>query len=245
VTETTTAQAAAATGSRGLLARIMGVLFSPRATYADVAAHPRWLGTFLVVYLISAGAATAFMSSQVGRTAVVDAQITQMESYGRPMNQQQIDRLETMSKYYAYAAPATQLVSLSIGSLLIAGIAFAAFTALLGGDASFKQVFAVVVHSGVILAALALFTTPLAYARETLASATSLGVFLPFLDDNTFAARLLGSIDLVYIWWIVSLSIGLGVLFRRRTGPIATTVLAIYVSIGFVIAAIKTATSGA
>ena len=32
-----------------------------------------------------------------------------------------------------------------------------------------------------------------------------------------------------FIWWMVSLAIGLGVLYRKRTGPIATTLLAIYV----------------
>jgi hypothetical protein len=247
VTRTTTAGAAGATpaaASKGLAARVAGVVFSPRAAYADVAARPRWLGAFLVVFLVSAAAATTFMSTEVGRSAVVDSQVTQAESYGRHLNQQQIDRIEAMSQYYVYFAPVIQLVFFSIGSLLIAAIAFAVFSALLGGEASFKQVFAVVVHSGVVLAALALFTTPLAYARETLSSATNLGVFLPFLDDASFLARLLGSIDLVYIWWMVSLSIGLGVLYRRRTGPIATTVLAIYASIGFVIAAIKTAASG-
>ena len=240
--ETTTA----ATGSKGLLARLVGVLFSPRATYADVAARPRWLGTFLAVYLVSAAAATTFMATEVGRNAVLDQQISQSESFsGRPMNQQQLDRLETMSKYFVYTAPIFQLVFFLVAPLVIGGIAFAIFNAVMGGDATFKQVYAIVVHSGVILAALSLFSTPLAYARGTLTSATNLAVFFPFLDEATFAARLLGSIDLIYVWWMVSLAIGLGVLYRRRTGPIATTLLIVYASIGAIIAAIKTATAGA
>jgi hypothetical protein len=91
----------------------------------------------------------------------------------------------------------------------------------------------------------ALFSTPLAYARETLSSATSLAVFAPFLDDSSFAARALGSVDLFVLWWIVSLAIGLGVLHHRRTGPIATTLIAVYVAIGVVVAAVKTAVAGA
>jgi len=229
-----------------LPARLVGVLLAPRSTYADVAARPRWLGAFLAVFLVTAAAATTFISTDVGRNAVLDQQITQSEAFtGRPMNQQQIDRLETMSKYFVYTTPIFQLVFFAVASLVISGIAFAVFNALLGGDAAFKQVYAIVVHSGVILAALALFTTPLAYARQTLSSATNLAVFFPFLDDASFAARLLGAIDLIYIWWMVSLSIGLGVLYRRRTGPIATTLLVIYLLIGLAIAAIKTATSGA
>lgn len=239
------ADAAPAVGSKGLPARIVGVLFSPRATYADVAARPRWLGAFLAVFLVSGAAAMTFMSTEVGRNAVLDQQIAQSESWtGRPMNQQQLDRLETMSKYFVYTAPIFQLVFFILGSLVVAGVSFAVFNALLGGDASFRQVFAIVVHSGVVLAALALFTTPLAYARETLTSATNLAVFFPFLPDTSFPARLLAAIDLVFIWWMISVSIGFGVLYRRRTGPIATTVLAIYVVIGLVIAAVKTATAG-
>jgi hypothetical protein len=44
---------------------------------------------------------------------------------------------------------------------------------------------------------------------------------------------------------MVSLAIGLGVVYRRRTAPIATTLLTVYVVVGVVIAAIKTAASGA
>ncbi len=245
MTQTPTAgSAAATTEAKSLPARFAGVLFNPRATYAAVAAHPRWLGIFLTVFLITASASTALLSTDIGRNAVLDQQISSSESYGRHVTQAQIDQMEKFAPYYAYFAPVIQLFGLSLGCLLISGIAFAVFNAALGGDATFKQVFATVAHSGVVLGVLALFSTPLAYVRESLSSATNLAVFLPFLDESSFAARLLGSIDLIYIWWMLSLSIGLGVLYRKRTGPIATTLLVIYVAIGAIIAAIKTASTG-
>jgi Yip1-like protein len=233
-------------GSKTLPARLAGVVFAPRATYAEVAAQPRWFGAFVAVFLVSAAASSTFLSTEVGRNAVIDQQITSAESWtGRPMTDQQIDGLERRSQYFAYFAPIFQLAFFIVGSLLVAGIAYAVFNALLGGDSTFKQAYAVVVHSGVILAVLALFSTPLAYARQTLSSATNLGVFFPFLDESSFPARALGAIDLVYVWWMISLAIGLGVLYRRRTTPIATTILGIYVVIGLAIAAVKTAASGA
>jgi hypothetical protein len=129
--------------------------------------------------------------------------------------------------------------------LIVAGIAFAVFNAALGGDATFKQAYAVVAHSGIVIAVQQLFVLPLDYVRETLSSPTNLAVFLPFLDENSFAARLLGSIDLFVIWWVINVSIGFAVLYRKRTGPIAATLLVIYVTIGLVIAAVKTALAGA
>ena len=116
---------------------------------------------------------------------------------------------------------------------------------MLGGDASFKQVFSVVAHAGIVLAAQQLFVLPLDYARGSLSSPTNLGVFLPFLDENTFPARLLGSVDLFLIWWLVNLAIGLGVLYKRRTGPIAVGLLSVYLAIALIIAGIRTAVAGA
>jgi hypothetical protein len=231
--------------AKSLPARFLGILVAPRATYAEVAARPRWLGIFLTVFLVSAAASAALLSTEVGRNAVIEQQIASSRSFGRPMTQAEIERVERSAPYFVYITPALQLAGLSVIGLIVAGLSFAVFNAILGGDATFKQVFAVVCHSGVVLAALSLFTTPLAYVRESLSSATNLGVFLPFLDESSFLARMLGSIDLIFIWWMLSLAIGLGVLYRKRTGPIAITILAVYAAIAVIIAAIKTASTGA
>jgi hypothetical protein len=106
-------------------------------------------------------------------------------------------------------------------------------------------VFAVVAHSGVLVLLSQLVGLPLAYARESMASATSLGVLVPFLGESSLLAHLLGSIDVFPAGGIVSLAIGFGVLYRRRTGPIAMTMLSIYVSIALVLAAIRSLLSGA
>jgi hypothetical protein len=230
--------------AKSLPARFLGILFAPRATYAEVAARPRWLGIFLTVFFLSAAASVALLSTEVGRNAVIDQQIAARESFGRPMTQAEIDRVEQFAPYFVYITPAFQLLGLSAIGLVVAGVSFAVFNAMLGGDATFKQVFAIVCHSGAVLAALSFFTTPLAYVRESLSSATNLGVFLPFLDESSFLARMLGSIDLIFIWWMLSLAIGLGVLYRKRTAPIAITMLAVYAAIAVIIAAIKTVSTG-
>ena len=230
---------------KSLPARLFGVIFSPRAAYAAVAAHPRVLGALGAVIFLSTVSVYTFMSTEVGKQASLDMQVRQMESFGRTLTDAQYQRMEQMSAYAPYFAAGSQVVWLPIAAAIVAGIAFAVFNALLGGEATFKQVYAVVVHSGVIVAVQQLFTLPLDYVRETLSSPTNLAVFLPFLDENSFAARLLGAIDLFLIWWSINLAIGLGVLYRKRTGPIATTLLVIYVTIGLVIAAVKTALAGA
>ena len=231
--------------ARGLAARVIGVLTSPRATYADVAAHPRWLGALIVVLATTIASSTWLLSTEVGQRAVIDQQLQTAEAFGRPIPDAQLEQLKRFVPYAAYFAAASQIVFVPLVALVIAGVALAIFNGGLGADATFRQVFAIVAFSSVLLGVKALFSTPLNYARESLSSPTTLTAVLPFFDDNTFAARLLGSIDLFYVWWIVNLAIGLGVLYKRRTAPIATTLLVVYGAIALTIAAVRSVLAGA
>ena len=231
----------------GLLARAIGVLTSPRATYASVAAHPRALGILALTLLISASASVVFFSTDVGKQAVLDQQVKTLESFGVKIPDQAYRQLEErLSRPYTpYLTAAGQLVFAPVVVLVISGIAIAIFNAILGGNATFKQVFAVIAHAGVVTTTQQLFVLPLDYVRQSLSSPTSLAVFAPFLEEASFLARFLGGVDLFLIWWIVNLSIGLAVLYKRRTGPVATGVLVTYLAIVLVVAAVRTALSGA
>jgi len=244
VTETVGAQAGT-TAPKGLLARIVGVLTSPRATYADVAERPRALGVMAVVIGISMAGTFTLFSTSVGQRALLDQQVRSMESFGMKITDPIYQRLQEGMGRAPYFGAASQLVSLPLVAVILAGIFLGVFNAIMGGNAKFKQVFAVVAHSGVVIAVQQFFVLPLDYFRESLSSPTNLAVFVPMLDENTFVVRALGAIDLFLIWWMVNLSIGLAVLYKRRTGPIAITLITIYVVLGLVIAGIKTALAGA
>lgn len=233
-----------AASAKGLVARAVGVIFTPRATYSDIAARPRVVGALLAVLVIVIGATGWFLSTPVGQNAYIDQALSSMEGFGRQANDQQMAGIERMAPYAAYVTSAAQLVFVPLVAAIIAGLALALFNAILGGDASFKQVFAVVVHSYFIVALSTLFSMPLFYMRESMASATSLSVFFPMIDEATFVGRLMGSIDLFRIWWIVSLSIGFGVLYKRRTATIAWSLLGLYFVIVLIFAGVRTALSG-
>ena len=231
--------------ARGLAARVIGVLTSPRTTYADVAAHPRWFGALVVVLFTTIASSSLLLSTEVGQRAIIDQQLQTLEGFGRTVTDEQLQQMERMAPYFVYIATVSQIIFLPLMALAVAGMAIAIFNGALGADASFRQVFAVVVFSSVVTAVRALFSTPLNYARESLSNPTTLTAIVPFFEDNTFAGRLLGSIDLFLIWWIVSLSIGLGVLYKRRTAPIATSFLLVYGAIALTIAAVRSVLAGA
>jgi len=226
----------AAPARRGLAARMIGVVLSPRATFEVVAADPRWLGVLAVTVLVSAFATTAFMSSQRGQEALLDRQVSTMESFGVEVTDEMYSRLQAQSGRAPYWAAAQALIGWPLLLLAGAGLLYAGFS-LAGGGATFRQVFSVLAHSTVILLLQQLYSLPLAYARGSLDSATTLSVFAPMVDETTFLGRLLGVIDLFWIWWLVVLAVGLSVLYRRRAGSIFAVLAAIYAVVAIAIAA--------
>jgi hypothetical protein len=220
-----------------LPARIWGVLTSPRETFADVVARPRWLGMMLVAILITAVFTGGFLMTAVGQQAYLDNQIESTKRWVGEVSEAQVAGMERMLPYAAPISAVSIAIIMPIMWLVMSGILFAVFSAALGGTATFKQVFAVMVHSSAISVVQQLFVTPLNYARESMSSATNLAVFLPMLDEGSFLAKFLGTIDLFLVWWVVVLSIGLGVLFKRRTGPIAAGLFVVYGIIAVIVAA--------
>jgi hypothetical protein len=229
---------------RSLPARLFGVIMMPRATYAAIAVRPRLLGAWLVVLSIAVAGTLTFLSTEVGRQAALDQQTRQAQAFGRTISDDQYAQMERMLPYFGYIGAAFQTVFLVVVPLLVAGLMFVVFNALLGGDRSFKQILAIIVHSGLVFSLQQLFVLPLDYLRESLTSPTTLLVFLPFLEETSFAARLLGALDLFAIWWMVNVAIGLGVLYKRRTGPIATGLLITYLVIALTVAVVRTMLSG-
>jgi len=240
-----TAQTTMPAPSKGLGARALGVFFSPRATYAEIVARPRALGALVAVVVIVAAATSAFLMTEVGKNAYIDQALNSMEGFGVTVTDQMMTRLETQAQYAPYITTAAQVVFVPVFAVIVAALALAIFNAILGGEGTFKQNFAIVAHSYFIVALGAVFSMPLFYVNQSMASPTSLSVFFKMIDEATFLGRLMGSIDLFRIWWIVSLSIGLGVLYKKRTGPIAWSLLGLYFLLVLIIAGVRTALSGA
>ena len=241
---TTTAPAGTVPAKKSLVARFIGIITAPRATFESVVAHPRWLGMLVLTTVLVAAGAVLPMTTEEGRQATLDMQVRQMESFGRPVNDEMYAQMQKQSRFTPYMTGAGVLIMSPIMSLIIAGVLFAVFNAAMGGTASFKQIFAVVVHSGVISALGQMFTGPLNYFRQSMASATNLAVMLPMLEEGSFLARLAGMIDLFLIWWVIVLAIGLAVLNRRKTQPIAMTLFAVYAVIALVAAAVMSSLGG-
>ena len=220
-----------------LPARFIGIITSPKATFQNVVAYPKILGMLLITTVIVAVGAALPMTTEAGKQAALDQQVSQLEGFGMTVNDEQYERMRQGMEFAPYTTAGSIVVASPIIVAVIAGIFFAVFNAVLGGEATYRQVYAIVVHAGVISALAQLFTGPFNYFRGATTSPTTLGVLLPMFDDTSFMGRFAGMLDFFIIWWVVALAIGLAVLYRRRTQPIAMTLLGVYALIAVCVAA--------
>lgn len=243
---TNTAMAAGPTAApKPLPARLIGVVTSPMATFRAIVANPRWFGALAVTTLLVAFFSTLPMTTEAGRQAALDQQVAAMKSFGVEVTDERYDRLERGAATLPHRTAAGVIVASPIIVLITAGLLFAVFNAAMGGEALFKQVFALVAHAGVISALGAAFSGTVNYFRGGTGSVANLGALLPMLPEKSFIANLLGAIDVFLVWYVVVLAIGLAALYRRRTQPIALSLLGVYAVIALCIALFKTRVGGA
>jgi hypothetical protein len=231
MTDITTPSAAVPQPS--LPARLIGVIFSPKETFAAVAARPKWFGALAVALLVIGAAQFVLLSSDVGKDLALEQNVKFMEALGQTIGDEQYAAMERQMEYARYTGPLATLIFTPVIMLLTAGLMHVMFGLVGGGNGTFKHVYAISAHAAIISGLQVVFTTIVTLAAGRAAGA-NLAVFAPTLEDTTFAYKFLSYIDLFYVWSTFITAVGLGVLYKRRTAPIAMVLLGIY----FVIAAL-------
>ena len=89
----------------------------------------------------------------------------------------------------------------------------------------------VTVHASVILAAQQVVATPLHIVRESLTSPFNLAALAPFFDEGSWPARLLGTVELFGLWWVLLLALGAATLTGRRARSYVAPMLGTYVGV--------------
>jgi hypothetical protein len=224
--------------------RLIGAIFSPKQTFEYVAAHPSWAAMMAVTTLLTAVAWFVFLSTEVGQQAAIDQQFQQREAWGQPITPEVEAGINRSGPFMRYITAASMLVIGPLIGFIMAGVLFVVFNALMGGGATYKQNLAVVAHAGAVPTLVGLAILPLNYARSSMSSSTNLGVFVQMLPEDSFLVRFLGTIDLMWVWYLIVLAIGLGVLYKRKTSSIAIGFFGVYLVIALAVVAFRGALGG-
>jgi hypothetical protein len=198
--------------------------------------YPKWFGMLAVTTLLVTVFLGGFFLSEVGKQALLDKMAETTPA-------QQMAQIAPNIGIIAAVQAAFILIVGPIFAFVIAGVLMGVFT-VTGGTAAYKQVLAVVAHAGAVSAVGSMITAASNYVRQTLTSATTLSVFMPNLEEKSFLGGFLGTIDLMLVWWLFVLAIGLSVLYRRRTQPIFIGLLAVYLLIACGVGAYRAVSGG-
>lgn len=217
--------------------RVSGVLWQPRVTMAAVVQHPTFITAWIVVLLVVAACGAALLSTRVGRQALVDERVRVVEALGGRVDD---------AAYGALQADPPTLVYLTSGGRLLLTPPITLFVALglvvlaraNGARVRYVVALAIAVHASVVLALQQVVATPLHYVRESLTSPTNIAGLMPMLEEGSWPARLLGSVDVFGLWWMWVLAIGLAVATGMPARRYFWKLLVVYVGIAAVVATV-------
>ena len=213
---------------KSAMERMIGVLFSPDETFADIARTPDFLVVLLIILVIS-----TVSGILLAPRLEFDSMRTQMAAKNPNMSPEDIDRGVKMAgaigKVSSYASP---LLALCV-FVIVASILLLAFR-LFGGEGTFHQAFAIVTYAwiprviyGVILTAIiAIKGTADVADIPTLVKSSP--AFLVDVADHPVLFSFLSTFDLFTIWTLVLLIIGFAYMSRFSKGRSATIILSIW-----------------
>jgi len=210
--------------------RVIGVLFSPDATFASIARRPDWVLPLVLILVTS-----LLGGFVIGQHVDFGAATREAMEQNKNVSSEQVDRAvkmtNTFGKVFSYLSPVIGAIFL----LIIAGILLLAFR-LFGGEGDFKQAFSVVCYASVPTILKSILTMIIIMARGGMIPAQTLATvvrsnpgFLVNYKTQPMAFALLGSLDLFTIWYLVLLIIGFAYVSRFSKAKSAAIIISLWI----------------
>jgi Yip1 domain len=222
------------------LARITGVFFSPKETFADIVAAPSWIFPTVLLVLLSAIACTA-LNQRMDWRSFVSQQIEKSPRAASLSPEQKDQQIEQGAKFapiftYVFGVPAPAIVI-----LVVAVVMFGAYNLLAGADVRFSTAMGIVSHAFVptivstAIFLLVLFLKPRGSFDLENPVATNLGVLVSE-DAPKWLMKLGISFDIFSFWILILIAVGFAAANPRKLKfskalTIAVVVWALFVTV--------------
>jgi hypothetical protein len=202
------------------LGRIFGVLFSPGATFEDIARKPNWLLPVILNTMLSL-VAVAALNQRMNWPEYIRDQIDKSPRGAQLSSEQKDKQVEVGTKFTGYVIWAAGSLAPIVFGVLISGILMGAYNLMAGAGVRFSQAFAVVTHSGLVgLVQVPIFVLVVCLKQPGTIDpnnvlATNLASFLPegvpkWLDA---AGK---NIDFFVLWTTLLIAIGFAAINPRK-----------------------------
>lgn len=202
------------------VARLTGVMFSPKTTFQDVARQPSWVLPFVLTLVLTLIVSLLLVQKTDWRS-FFERQMSQSSRFDN-MSPEQKDRiLETQLNWAPKITPAIGVVGVTVLLFVVVLIYWGAFNLLKGAGLRFDTVFGITTHAFVpllissVLAIIVLLIKPKGEVDPEHFLASSLSAYLP--DPSPKWLESLGqSIELFWIWSLALLSVGFAAANPRK-----------------------------
>ncbi len=191
------------------LARILGVFFSPGATFADIARRPSWIIPVIVSTVVTL-ATFAVMNQKVDWRDVSAKKIEENPRAANLSAEQKQQQIEMGAKITPYILYASGVVIPILFVVVIGAVMLGAFNLLGGANTNFSTAMGIVAHANLvlilssILLIIILFLKPPGTLDIDNPVATNLAAFMP--DGAAKWLLALGKNIDIFIFWILILT---------------------------------------
>jgi Yip1 domain len=200
--------------------RIIAVLFSPKATFEDIARKPNWLLPVVISTLLGI-AATVTLNQRMDWRDYISQQIEKSPQGPNEPPEQKERQIEMGAKITIGIVYAVGVLGSTLFALIVAAVMMLAYNLLVGTGASFAQSLAISAHTLMVglvstpVLLLILFLRPKGTTDPENPMATDLAAFLPE-ESAKWLMVLCKSLDIFTIWMLLLLAIGFAAVNPRK-----------------------------
>jgi hypothetical protein len=200
--------------------RVVGVFFSPKSTFEDIARKPSWLIPVVLATVLSTIVGAVFVQRANWRE-YMSQQIEKNPSTANMPAEQKEQRIEGGVKFAPPFTLAVFVIAPILGTLIVALVMWGAYNLLGGAQTTFGTSFGITAHANLtgsvfaLLLLLILFLKPIGTVDIDNPLAANVAAFLPE-DSAKWLVSLGKSIDLFSFWTMALLAIGFGATNPRK-----------------------------
>jgi hypothetical protein len=212
--------------------RVVDTFIAPTKTFTDILRSTSWWLPFLLLVLVTLGS-TLTMEKQVGWERVAENQVhqnpKQEEAMANLTPEQRTGRIQVAAKiwrYLSYGSFALILMFVAIFSLIY----WASFNFGLGAKTTFSQMFAVSMYASLprlLIGVLSILTLLFGNDAESFDAKNPVGTNLAYYmpDSGPALKAALSFFDVIGLWQLVLLVIGMAIVAKVSTGRAAAVVV--------------------
>jgi hypothetical protein len=200
--------------------RVVGVFFSPKPTFEDIARKPNWVLPVVITTVLAIIALTA-LNQRMNWRDYIREKIDKSPRAADLSPEQKDRQVEISAKVTTYILYAAGVFGTIIFVTVVGGILMLAYNLLAGTGAKYPQAMAVVAHAGLValvstpIFLLILFLKPPGTIDPENPMATNVAAFLPE-DSAKWLVTFCKSLDVFTIWSLILIAVGFAAINPKK-----------------------------